>query len=387
MFHIQTLNEISPVIADVFDDTYAVAPEFESPDAILVRSADLHKRTLPAGLAAIARAGAGVNNIPIDACSQAGIVVFNTPGANANAVAELVIAAMLLTGRDILRGVNWVGTLKGSGDAVPNLVEKGKARFVGPELRGKTLGVLGLGAIGALVANAAIGLGMEVLGCDPFISVDHAWSLSRSIRRITSREELIRRSDFITVHIPLTPETRGLFGRDTLAQMKPDAALLNFSRGELADTDAVLEALNAKTLRAYVTDFPCEALIDVPGALCIPHLGASTPESEDNCARMAAQQLRAYLEQGSIQNSVNLPDVDLPRTDANRVTILHQNIPGVLGSITALVAGDNINIANMINKSKGTMAYTVLDIDGSFTDARLTQLRDLEGVLRVRTIH
>lgn len=386
MYTIQTLNEISPVIHDVFDGQYQIAKDAPNPDAILVRSADMLSMPRPKDLVAIARAGAGYNNIPVDACSQDGIVVFNTPGANANAVAELVIAAMLLSARDIVGGIEWTRTLKGQGAAVSKLVEKGKNQFVGPELRGKVLGVIGLGAIGALVANAAQGLGMEVIGCDPFISVEHAWGLSRAVRRASSREELIRSADYVSVHVPLLDDTRGMFNAETIGTMKQGATLLNFSRGELVDSDAVLSALESGKLRAYATDFPTDAMIGVKGAICIPHLGASTPESEDNCARMAAKQLRDFLECGAIRNSVNLPDVELPRTDASRVTIVHQNIPKILGAITALMADDNINIANMINKSKGAMAYTVLDIDGSFTPEHLRHLEELEGVLRVRPI-
>ena len=384
MYKIRTLNEISPIVHEVLEN-YLVTAEENAPEAILVRSADMHSLTLPESLLAVARAGAGVNNIPIEACTQAGIVVFNTPGANANAVAELVIAAMLLTGRNIFGGMEWVRGLADKGADVPKLVEKGKSQFVGPELRGKTLGVLGLGAIGTLVANAAIGLGMEVLGYDPFISVEHAWALSRSIRR-ASREELIRRSDFVSVHVPLSTETRGMFNREMIGIMKPVAALLNFSRGELVDNTALLEALAQGHLRAYATDFPVAELVGVPGVLCIPHLGASTPESEDNCARMAAEQLRDYLEHGVIRNSVNLPDVDLPRSEANRLTLVHQNVPKMLEQITSLISGDNINIANMINKSKGTVAYTVLDIDGQFTPEHIQKLRILPGMIRVRPI-
>jgi D-3-phosphoglycerate dehydrogenase len=381
------MNEISPIVNTILGEGYAISKDAAAPDALLVRSASLHDFPRSGNLLAIARAGAGVNNIPIDECSSEGVVVFNTPGANANAVAELVVAAMLMTGRDILGAVEWVRTLKGEDDAtVSKKIEKEKNRFVGPELRGKTLGVIGLGAIGALVANSAIGLGMEVYGYDPFISVEHAWALSRSIRRVTNRDELISNCDFISVHVPLISETRGMFNQAMFARMKGEATLLNFSRGELVDCAAVVEAVRSGKLRAYATDFPCEAMIGQPGILCIPHLGASTPESEENCARMAAEQIREYLEHGVIRNSINLPDVDLPRSDANRVTIIHQNIPKVLGAITGVMAGDDINIANLINKSKGLLAYTVLDIDGAFTDAQIDKLNALESVLRVRTV-
>jgi len=388
-YAVKTLNAISPVIHEVFDAQYEVSSDSAAPDAVLVRSASMHEAALNDELCAIARAGAGVNNIPIDKCSEAGVVVFNTPGANANAVAELVVAAMLLTCRDIVGGANWVQGLKGQGAEVGKLVEKGKAQFVGPEVRGKTLGVIGLGAIGALVANAAVGLGMEVIGCDPFITVEHAWALSRSVHRETSRADLIRQSDFITVHVPLLPDTKGMFDAAAFAAMKPGATLLNFSRGELVDTPSVLEALTDGKLRAYATDFPDDALLGVKGVLAIPHLGASTPESEDNCAQMAASQLRAFLETGEIRNSVNLPDVQLPRIespDAKRVTILHKNQPGLLNAITGVLSQSGTNIAHLTNKSKGDLAYTVVDVDAGYSRDALGKLCALDEVLRVRIL-
>ncbi|MDR1263197.1 MAG: phosphoglycerate dehydrogenase [Oscillospiraceae bacterium] len=385
MFTIRTMNAISPIIGEILAG-YVVSTDAESPDALIVRSAELKDYKRGAGLAAIARAGAGVNNIPVEACSAEGIVVFNTPGANANAVAELVVAAMLMTGRDILGGAEWVRTLKGRGGEVSKLVEKEKSRFTGPELRGKSLGVIGLGAIGALVANAAIALGMEVYGFDPYVSVEHAWALSRSVKRVTDREELVRSSDFITIHIPLTKDTRGLFNANMYAKMKEGATLLNFARGELADCEDTIEALRLGRLRAYATDFPCDEMLGVPGILALPHLGASTPESEENCAKMAAEQLRDFLEYGVIRNSVNLPDVELPRSKANRVTIVHRNTPGMLGAITGVLSADQVNIANLTNTSRGELAYTALDIDGAFTSAQVAKLGGLEHVLRVRVI-
>ncbi|GHU73109.1 3-phosphoglycerate dehydrogenase [Clostridia bacterium] len=383
IYSIRTMNEISPIINDILDKGYTVSSEVEEPDALIVRSAELKGYKRGPKLSAIARAGAGVNNIPIDECSAEGIVVFNTPGANANAVAELVIAAMLMTGRDIIGGAEWVRTLKGQ-ENIGKLVEKEKSRFTGPELRGKSLGVIGLGAVGGLVANAASALGMEVYGYDPFVSVEHVWALSRSIHRVTDREELIRRSDYISLHVPLIEETKGLFDGGMFARMKQGATLLNFSRGELVDCEAVVEAVGSGRLRAYATDFPCEGMLGVAGIVSLPHLGASTPESEENCARMAAEELRDFLEFGVIRNSVNLPDVDLPRTMGGRVTVVHRNVPNMISTIAGVMGGDNVNIEHMTNKSRGNMAYTALDIAGSLTQGQVDRLTSLEGVLRVR---
>jgi D-3-phosphoglycerate dehydrogenase len=379
------MNSISPVVYDILSE-YSVSPDEPAPDALMARSAELKDYKRGANLCAIARAGAGVNNIPVEECSAEGIVVFNTPGANANAVAELVIAAMLMTGRDILGGAEWARSLKGKGGDVGKLIEKEKARFTGPELRGKSLGVIGLGAIGALVANAAIALGMEVYGYDPFVSVEHAWALSRSVKRVKDRDELIRSSDYISIHIPLAKETRGLFNARMISRMKDGAALLNFARGELADCADVIAAVTSGKLRAYATDFPCEDMLGVPGILSLPHLGASTPESEDNCARMAAEQLRDFLEFGIIRNSVNLPDADLSRARTSRAIIIHRNLPGVLGAVTSVMADDNVNIADLKNSSRGDMAYTALDIDGAFTSSQVGKLGGLENVLRVRVV-
>ncbi len=388
MYKIQTLNEISDVIYSELGDAYAVAKDEAAPDAILVRSAAMHDTAFPPSLLAIARAGAGVNNIPLERCSEAGICVFNTPGANANAVSELVVAGMLLCSRDIVGGINWIQGEKGKGAEVPKIVEKGKAAFTGPELRGKRLGIVGLGAIGVLVANAAIAMGMEVEGFDPGMSVEHAWKLSRSVRRSLSLDELLAASDYVTLHLPLNDKTRNLFGADALAKMKPGAALLNYARAELVDSGALLAALAAGKLRGYVTDFPTDEMLGVKGIVPIPHLGASTPESEDNCAEMAAAQLRDYLETGAIRNSVNLPDVALTAPGKPRITVIHQNIPNMLAAISSAAGELGLNISDMTNRSRGNMAYTVLDIDDGATklEAVRAKLGGIEGVIRVRVI-
>lgn len=389
MYSIQTLNAISDIIYTQLDAQFQVGPETENPQGILVRSASMHDMQLPDSLLAIARAGAGVNNIPLEACTKQGICVFNTPGANANAVSELVIAGLLLSARDLVGGIGWVQGLAGSGQDVPAAVEKGKSAFVGPELRGKKLGVIGLGAIGTLVSNAAIALGMEVWGFDPAISVEHAWMLSRSIHRGKSMEELLESCDYLSLHIPLNDKTRGAFGADTFARMKRGATLLNFSRGELVADGDVKAAVASGQLRAYVTDFPNEALLGQPHILTIPHLGASTPESEDNCAVMAAREVRDYLLHGTIRNSVNLPDVDLMPTQKPRLTVIHENIPNVLGSLTSTVAAQKINISDMTNRSRGDVAYTVLDLDSppQAACAVLGQVKQVPGLIRLRALN
>ena len=387
MYKIQTLNAISDVIHTLLSaDQYTVTREEPVPDGILVRSAAMHDMPLPESLLAIARAGAGVNNIPVDRCSGQGIVVFNTPGANANAVAELVMAGLLLSSRNILGGVQWAAGLAGEGPQVPKLVEKGKGQFTGPELRGKTLGVIGLGAIGAMVANAASrGFGMRVIGYDPFISVESAWSLSSGVHRAESTEAVLAQADYVTFHIPLTDKTRGSINAEAIARMKPGAHLMNFSRAELADAGAVKAALASGQLAGYVTDFPTAELLGVPGAICIPHLGASTPESEENCARMAASQLREYLEWGSIRNSVNLPETLLAPPEYARLLVIHRNIPNMVSSIAACISAEHINIDNMINKSRQELAVTVMELPDLPSEAALTTLRALPGVIRVRT--
>ncbi len=386
MFRIKTLNEISPVINGVFDDNYQVGKDVENEDGIIVRSAKMHDMPLADSLKAIARAGAGYNNIPVDKCSEKGIVVFNTPGANANAVKELTVAGMLLAGRDIVGGIEWERTLKGQGDKVSALVEKGKSQFVGPELKGKKLAVIGLGAIGAMVANAGHALDMDVYGYDPYLSVDHALMLSRSIHKAADLDKLLGEADIITLHLPLTNDNRGMVNKDYIAKMKDGATLLNFSRGELVDTAAVLEAVASGKMRRYVTDFATDEMIGVPGIIALPHLGASTPESEDNCAEMAAQELVAYLTRGAIINSVNYPACDPGYANGARLCVLHANVPNMVGSITAQLAAQGINIANMVNKSRGALAYTVIDVDGEIAAGVESAVAAIENVYKVRLI-
>ena len=387
MYKIQTLNAISDIIhTQLSADKYTVSKEEPMPDAILVRSAAMHEMEFGKELLAIGRAGAGVNNIPIDRCSKEGIVVFNTPGANANAVAELVVAGLMMSGRKIADGIDWVRTLKGKGEEVAKLVEKGKNQFVGAELRGKTLGVIGLGAIGSIVANAASrGLGMNVVGFDPFISVESAWSLSTTIHRAASEEEVIAQADFLTIHMPLNDKTRGSFNAEKFAKMKDGACLLNFARGELVNTADLLAALESGKLERYVTDFPNDDLIGADKVVCIPHLGASTPESEENCARMAAAEIRDYLENGSIHNSVNYPEVQLGDPEAVRVLVLHENIPNMISNITAAAAKEGINIENMVNKSKKDMSVTVMEMAELPSKHALDTLSELQGIIRIRT--
>ena len=386
MFRIKTLNEISPVINKVFTADYAVGSEIDNEDAIIVRSAKMHDMPISDSLLAVARAGAGYNNIPVDKCSERGIVVFNTPGANANAVKELTIAGMLLAGRDIVGGIEWARTLKGEGDKVAALVEKGKNHFVGPELKGKKLAVIGLGAIGTMVANAGHALEMDVYGYDPFLSVEHALMLSRAVHKAGDLDKLLAEADFVSLHLPLADKTRGMVDADMLSKFKPGAALLNFSRGELVDGAAVLEAVKAGRLRRYVTDFPSEDMLGAEGVIALPHLGASTPESEDNCAEMAAQELAGYLTRGAIINSVNYPACDPGYTDGARLCVLHANVPNMVGSVTALLAAQGINIANMVNKSRGALAYTVIDADGEIGANVVKAVAAVENVYKVRLI-
>ncbi len=386
MKNIKLLNQVSGVWREVIsEEEYHLTEECANPDAIIVRSADMHSYELEPSVWAVARAGVGVNNIPLDEYAEKGVVVFNTPGANANAVKELVLAGRLLASRDIVGGIEWAASLKGE-EGVEKLVEKGKKAFVGPELQGKTLGVIGLGAVGLLVANAGAALGMTVLGYDPFISVDNAWKLSRSVRHAKSEDEIIENADYITVHIPLTDETRGKFNAETIARMKPGAALLNFARGELAVYEDVIAALESGQLRRYVCDFPTEALLGVKNAVCIPHLGASTPESEDNCVRMAASEIDEYLKTGAISHSVNFPDADPGPKVLPRLVVLHKNVPNVVSSVTSRVSARNININNMLNKSRGIHAVTILDIDGEPTAALLNEINSLETVYGTRVI-
>lgn len=387
MTNIKLLNPVSPVWRDsISENEYTLDAGAVNPDAIIVRSADMHSYELEDTVIAVARAGVGVNNIPLDAYAEKGVVVFNSPGANANAVKELVISALLLASRDITGGWQWASSLKGEGENVEKLVEKGKKAFVGPEIAGKTLGVIGLGAIGILVANAANALGMKVLGYDPYISVDHAWQLSRSVQHAMSEEEVIEKADYLTLHIPLNDKTRNKFDKATIAKMKKGAVLVNFARGELCETDAVIEALENGQLRKYICDFPTEKLLGIKNAICLPHIGASTPESEDNCVRMVASQLDAYLKTGAIKNSVNYPEADPGRLVEPRLVVLHQNVPNVVSSITSLISACNINIENMLNKSRGKFAYTCLDLDQAPDAQLIKKIEDLETVYRVRVL-
>jgi D-3-phosphoglycerate dehydrogenase len=387
MFKIQTYNKISPLGLNLFPrDTYEVASEILHPDAILVRSADLHQVTIPDSVKAIARAGAGYNNIPVNSCSTKGIVVFNTPGGNANAVKELVLAALLMSSRNILGGINWGAAIADRADEVPDLVEKEKSRFEGPELRGKILGVIGLGAIGAMVANDAVSLGMEVIGYDPYISVDAAWSLSRQVSRADTLEGLLGRADYVTLHVPLTDTTRALMNAEKFRFMKRGARIINLARGGLVNEADIIAALNSERIACYVTDFPSAELLACPGAICIPHLGASTPEAEDNCAIMAVRQLMDYLESGGIRNSVNFPRCHLDQRAPYRLLVANRNIPNMVGQITTLLAGQNINITDLINHHRDDYAYNIIDTEQQIPGELLEQLSNVEGVIRVRTI-
>ena len=384
--NILTLNKIAACGTERFGAAYTVGSEVADPDGVMVRSASMHEMTMPASLLAIARAGAGVNNIPVDACSEAGIVVFNTPGANANAVKELVMAGLLLSSRKVVPAIEWAKTLKGQGADVPKQVEKGKAAFAGPEIKGKKLGVIGLGAIGILVSNAAHSLGMDVYGYDPYLSVDAAWGLSRSVHHATSLEQIYANCDYITVHVPLTPDTRGMFSKEAFALMPDGVRVLNFSRAELVNADDMKAALASGKVAAYVVDFPTDEMLDVENVIAIPHLGASTPESEDNCAVMAADELKAYLEDGNILNSVNFPNVNVARSTDTRICVLHKNIPNMLAQISAVVSAEGINIDNMTNRSKKDYAYTVLDVVGTPSAESLEKIQAVDGVIRVRKI-
>lgn len=387
MYQVKCLNKISPLGTSRLGENYQVGEDVENPDAILVRSAAMHDMEFNKNLLAIARAGAGTNNIPVERCVQEGIAVFNTPGANANAVKELVIAALLLTSRKIVPGIEWAGTLKGKGDEVGKLVEKGKSSFVGPEIAGKTLGVVGLGAIGILVANAAEALGMKVMGYDPFLSVEGAWGLSSNTQRALTLEEIYANCDYISLHVPLTPDTKEMINAPTIAQMKEHVRILNFARGDLVNNTDLLNALSDGKVAAYATDFPNDALLGVENVLAIPHLGASTPESEDNCACMAADEIKDYLENGNIKNSVNLPNVSMPRENgAKRVCIIHQNIPNMISTLTGVLANIGVNIENMQSKSKKEYAYTILDVTGNVNDDTVKAINDNDGIIFVRVI-
>jgi D-3-phosphoglycerate dehydrogenase len=387
MFRIRTLNKISPQGLELFPrDRYEVASELPSPDAILVRSADLHGLEIPDTVKAIARAGAGYNNIPVSACSDRGIVVFNTPGGNANAVKELVIAALLLSSRNILGGINWSASLADRADEVPDLVEKGKSQFEGPELRGKILGVVGLGAVGVMVANDAVALGMDVIGYDPYISVDAAWNLSRQVIRADTLEGLLAKADYVTLHIPLNDTTRGLLDAEKFRFMKKGGRIINLARGGLVNEADIIAALNTEKLASYVTDFPSAELLACPRAICIPHLGASTPEAEDNCAVMAVHELMEFLESGAIRNSVNFPRCKLDQRAPHRLLVANRNIPNMVGQITTILAGANINIMDLINHHRDEYAYNIIDTEQRIPESALDQVKAVEGIIRVRTI-
>jgi D-3-phosphoglycerate dehydrogenase len=387
MFKILTLNKISPIGLDHFPrETYEVASEIGHPDAVIVRSANMLDLELPESLKAIARAGTGVNNIPVDKCSDRGVVVFNTPGANANSVKELVLAALLMASRNVIQSIGWARSLLGKGDEVPKIIEKEKSRFAGPEIKGKRLGVIGLGAIGVMVANDAHALGMEVSGYDPFISVESAWDLSRSIKRATGFENLLKTCDYITLHIPLTDETKGVINRDKFALMKKGVRILNFARGGLVNNADMKEALTNGTVSCYLTDFPDEELLKLEGVIPFPHLGASTPEAEDNCAVMAVRQIRDFLENGNIKNSVNYPNCQMDLAGKKRAVVTNRNIAGMVGKITAVLAGEGININDMLNRSKGNNAYNIIDIDSEISEETVAKIRGIEGVTMVRVI-
>ena len=388
MYRIQTMNKISPVGLNRFpSELYEVGDAVQDPQGILVRSAKLLDLEFNPGLLAIARAGVGVNNIPLDRCAAAGIPVFSTPGANANAVKELVICAMLMGSRDVDGGIQWVRQQVASGVDVTTVVEKGKAAFIGPELYKKTLGVIGLGAIGSLVANIALSLGMDVYGYDPFLSVDGALSLSRLVHRAMDLETIYKNCDYITLHVPQTPETKGMFNEDAFHMMKGGVRILNLARGTLVNDDDMLAALDSGKVACYVTDFPNGKILRGKNVVAIPHLGASTPESEENCAVMAAQELKDYLENGNIQNSVNLPTLVQPWSGVSRLCIIHRNAPGAIASITGVLSKDGVNVANMTNKSKKDYAYTVVDVDSRIGESVADTIRALDVVLRVRLLN
>ena len=386
MRKIHCLNAIANVGTDIFDENYKLTDNIEEADAIMVRSAAMGDMEFSENLLAIARAGAGVNNIPLERCADAGIVVFNTPGANANGVKELVICGMLLAARDVVGGIEWTRSIKDS-DTIAKDVEKGKKNFAGGEIKGKKLGVIGLGAIGAEVANAAASLGLEVLGYDPFISVNAAWRLSRKIKHITDINEIFRECDYITLHVPLTDDNKGMIGKNSIPQMKYGVVILNFARDLLVDDDEMEKALESGKVARYVTDFPNTKSAKMEKAIVIPHLGASTQESEDNCAVMAANELVDYLENGNIKNSVNFPSCDMGVCQVEgRVALLHQNIPNMIGQITSAFAKNGYNISDLTNKSKGSKAYTLIDIESKASDSLVKELNAIDGILKVRVI-
>ncbi len=382
---IQLLNKIAAIGLAELDDSYTVGEDVAAADGIMVRSAVMHEMEFDPNLKAIARAGAGVNNIPIDRCTENGIVVFNTPGANANGVKELAVCALLLAARDVIGGVEWVKSIAGTPD-VAKQVEKGKSKFAGTELMGKTLGVVGLGAIGGLIANIAVRLGMKVIGCDPFLSVEGAWNLNHNIIRAATFDEIFEKADYITLHVPATKDTKNMICADSIAKMKDGAKIINLARADLVNAADLTAALESGKISAYVTDFPTEEILGAPHVVAIPHLGASTEESENNCAVMAARQLDDYLKNGNIRNSVNLPAVELPRSGAARICVIHANVPAVITGITAAVAEEGLNIENMTSKSRGDVAYTMLDVSSAPSDAAVKHIASLNGIIRVRVV-
>ncbi len=387
MKNILTLNAISPVINDIFDCSYNVASDCKNPIGIMLRSFKMHDYAIDENTIAVARAGAGTNNIPVNEYAEKGIVVFNTPGANANAVKELVLATLFIASRNIVEANSWVATLKGQGEEVGKLVEKGKANFAGKEIKGKKLGVIGLGAIGALVANSAIDLGMSVIGYDPFLSVNAALRLSSSVKVVKELDDLIKECDFITIHIPYIPDqNKGLINAGLIRKMKDGVVLINCARGEIVDNESVISAAEKGKIAKYVVDFPADELIGVKNVICIPHLGASTEEAEDNCAVMAAKQLIDYIENGNIVNSVNYPTCSMPRTTPHRLTILHKNTHNILAQITGTVGNEGINISNLTNQSKGDYAVTILDVDNAVPTEAIEHIAKVENVIKIRQI-
>ncbi len=385
MYNIKLLNKISNVGLKKYDTSkYVYGDDVQNPDAVMVRSASMHDMQMPESLLAIARAGAGTNNIPVADCADNGIVVFNTPGANANAVKELVILGLLLSSRKVTKAVDWCKTIKGEGDNVGKTVEKGKSAFAGPEIKGKTLGVIGLGAIGRLVAEAAVDLGMSVIGYDPYLPENA--QLKPGITVNNNLDEIFPVADYITVHVPLTPDTKHMINAESIAKMKNTVRIMNFARGDLADSDSVINALDEGEMACYVTDFPDAKLIGVDGVIAIPHLGASTPESEENCAEMAAQELIDYLEDGNIKNSVNMPNVFMHRTGKVRVTVIHKNQPNMIATITDTISKDGVNIASFEDKNRGEIAYSIIDCDNDVSDRIANDINAIEGVIRVRVI-
>ncbi len=385
MFNVKTLNKISPLAVKALGENYTVSDSAEAPEAILVRSASMHDMEMPESLLAIARAGAGVNNIPLDKCAEQGIVVFNTPGANANAVKELVLTGMLLSSRKVVDGINWAKTLKGNGDAVGKMVEKGKSQFVGPEIKGKTLGVIGLGAIGILVANAASALGMKVVGYDPYLSVNNALKVCTCVKYVKTLDEIYAESDYITVHVPLTPDTKGFINADSLAKMKDGVRIMNFSRADLVVSGDILKAIADKKLACYVTDFATDDILGEEGVIAIPHLGASTPESEDNCAQMAADEIKDFLENGNITNSVTMPAVSMARSGAARVSVIAKNDPDLFAAVCAKLSEGN-SVAASANQSRKDYSYMLFDLASPAADAAVEAVKALDGVIRVRVI-